>query len=928
MNRTLSTLTITAAFLFGLASITSAQPEQSLTQTLKKEPIDQLAKDVREKGNAVRGAILFSQQKLGCVNCHASGNNALLGPDLTRLTDKLTDQQYVEAILNPSKRIQKGFETVTIITTRGTSLTGRILEKTEEKFVLRDSSEKRRRIELASAEIDQLVTNKVSSMPEKLADQLKSRQEFLDLVNYVMSISGTGKVARNSSLGGETISEELRGLVLIKDFNCAACHQDDLPQLSLTNKQAPDLTWSAGRLNPDYMQQLIADPIHAEPGTTMPAMMSSLSKDERANQAKSITNFLVSLSDQQYTHQNRDPKKAEQGRELFHKVGCVACHSPRDTQGKETLAKSSVPLGRIGAKYNIDGLTEFLKSPHKVRPSGRMPNMKLSHWEATDIAHYLVSLQPLAKKPAEFKVNATLVTQGRQAFRALNCNNCHWLLKNETPLILKPLSQVRLGFGCLSTTEGHWPKFGFSAEQRKQIQDALANKAKQLSADDQISVTLTGMRCLNCHQRGSLGGVSDERNPHFQTTNPNLGPQGRIPPTLTNVGAKLNHKWMRQVLVSGKSIRPYVLTRMPQYGAENVESLINLIQKTDELPEVKFAEFKDQKEMRLTGANMVGTGGLNCIACHTFQLKQAATMPAVDLTEMAERLQKRWFYHYMKAPQQLSRNTVMPSYWPGGRAIRQDILAGDPNMQIEALWQYLLDGRQARTPRGLIIEPIELLASDEAVMLRRSYPNVGKRGIGVGYPLQVNLVYDAEQMRLASLWTGKFADPGGVWRSQGHGQVRPLSRDVMQMATGADFDVVGTPEQTEYGRPALHRFRGYRLDEKRRPVLMYEFNGIDVEDYFVDKTDAATKLPFLSRSFKTTSKVAKTGLRLRVASGKNIQKASDGQFLIDGRLLVKVTGGTKVETLDNSVQQLYLIMTVPVGTSSTTIEYHWPGSNM
>ena len=51
--------------------------------------------------------------------------------------------------------------------------------------------------------------------------------------------------------------------------------------------------------------------------------------------------------------------------------------------------------------------------------------------------------------------------------------------------------------------------------------------------------------------------------------------------------------------------------------------------------------------------------------------------------------------------------------------------------------------------RSSIIEPIELLATDEAVMLRRSYPGIGKRGIGVGYPNQVNLAFDAEQMRLA-----------------------------------------------------------------------------------------------------------------------------------------------------------------------------------
>ena len=156
-------------------------------------------------------------------------------------------------------------------------------------------------------------------------------------------------------------------------------------------------------------------------------------------------------------------------------------------------------------------------------------------------------------------------------------------------------------------------------------------------------------------------------------------------------------------------------------------------------------------------------------------------MPGVDLTEMAERLHKEWFFQYMRSPQAISPNTVMPSFWPGGKAIRKEILDGDTDQQIGAVWEYLQDGRQARVPRGLRREPIELLASEgHAAMLRRSYQGIGKRGIGVGYPGGVNLAFDAEQLRLAMIWKGKFADPAGVWRSQGHGTVRPLGSELIR----------------------------------------------------------------------------------------------------------------------------------------------------
>jgi hypothetical protein len=64
---------------------------------------------------------------------------------------------------------------------------------------------------------------------------------------------------------------------------------------------------------------------------------------------------------------------------------------------------------------------------------------------------------------------------------------------------------------------------------------------------------------------------------------------------------------------------------------------------------------------------------------------------------MADRLKKDWFYHYMLAPEQFSPNTVMPAYWPGGKAICKEF-EGDPSFQIEAIWRYLSDGKQMGKP--------------------------------------------------------------------------------------------------------------------------------------------------------------------------------------------------------------------------------------
>ncbi len=221
----------------------------------------------------------------------------------------------------------------------------------------------------------------------------------------------------------------------------------------------------------------------------------------------------------------------------------------------------------------------------------------------------------------------------------------------------------------------------------------------------------------------------------------------------------------------------------------------------------------------------------------------------------------------------------MPSFWPGGKAIRNEILDGDPHQQIEAIWQYLLDGRQARAPRGLHLEPIELLATDDqAVMLRRSYQGIGKRGIGVGYPGGVNLAFDAEQMRIAMIWQGRFADPGGVWRGQGHGTVRPLGTDLIRFGPGPELDDAKSPWVVDDGRPPKHQFTGYFLDDLGRPTFTYRFDTIDVEDCSVDVKDEESGETIFKRTLTFTSKRPRQDLVFRAGTNDKIARIRRSHF--------------------------------------------------
>ncbi len=905
---------------------------QTLNERLLKENPTKLAQEARKKGNVVRGAILFHQGNINCAKCHrAKSEKDRIGPDLSRMGDEVTDKLIIEAILEPSKIIKKGYETVSVLTNEGLMLSGMVVRQDDRVVVLRSRKNVDQIITIRRDDIDEIKPGKKSNMPDELANELKNRQQFLDLLRYVIDIRDRGPTA-DLAVGGSTkrrqLSDELSGLVLLGDLNCTSCHKSASAGSILKPKLAPNLKWSAKHLNPEYLARFIADPQKTKPGTTMPHALHQLNPADRKKSAEALVQYLVSLSGNQFQQKSIDKNSAHRGFELFHSVGCVACHSPRNEQAVEQPLADSKPLGNISEKYNLAALTKFLENPHAVRPSGRMPNMQLTHREAVDISSYLLQ-STAAKKPVpKWKTDSALVAEGKSMFTKYHCSQCHTgIVESEPSASLTALEKLNPLRGCLSDKNAERDKaslkYQLTDREVSKIRSALKNLPTKLTKQQQIDVTLTSFNCTTCHSRGDLGGVSAARDAHFKTTNLNLGDQGRIPPTLTGVGAKLKPKWMRDVLVNRRVIRPYMKTRMPQYGEKNIGHLIELLQTTDRIADTEFAKIKNQKEMRKTGLYLAGNQGLNCVACHTYQYKISDTMPAVDLTEMAERLKKEWFYQYMLAPQKFSPNTVMPSFWPNGKAIRKDI-AGTPKLQVEALWQYLIDGRQAPTPRGVIREPLEIVVTNEAKMLRRRYPGIGKRGIGVGYPGSVNLAYDAEQMRLAKIWKGKFVDPSGVWYGQGSGNVRMMGKPI-DFSKSPELDDATDPWKVDRGRPPNHQFKGYVLDKVRRPAFQYRYRSIIVEDFHSEFRDKTTQQIHLRRRIKMTAQQEHKNLRFRLAEDKSISTSEKRLYAVGKKLKIRVVSDHQPKIIEhNNGKILQIPLDFRAGqVQELVIEYWW-----
>ncbi len=83
-----------------------------------------------------------------------------------------------------------------------------------------------------------------------------------------------------------------------------------------------------------------------------------------------------------------------------------------------------------------------------------------------------------------------------------------------------------------------------------------AKPADAVNPRETVSATLHRLNCYACHARDGIGGIEPERNPFFQTRQQEMGDEGRIPPALDGVGAKLNAKYLAHILNDEAKDRP------------------------------------------------------------------------------------------------------------------------------------------------------------------------------------------------------------------------------------------------------------------------------------------------------------------------------------------------------------------------------------
>ena len=553
-------------------------------------------------------------------------------------------------------------------------------------------------------------------------------------------------------------------------------------------------------------------------------------------------------------------------------------------------------------------------------------------WEGPGIprspvpAHLLSSeKEPVMPRP-EFIPDPAKAEQGLAIYIAMNCASCHES-KPSAPA-LPALAALTPGKGCLAETPpAPLPHYHFDGAQRSELGEALRTlNAASLPAptpQQNLSLTLANFRCTQCHVRDGQGGVPADRDGFFTSNADDVGDEGRLPPKLDGTGDKLRPEWIRRVLTEGAAVRPYLNTRMPQFGAAHTAHLPNLLVSLDRKADPVTPSPDAPDIQREAGRKLTGTDGLSCIGCHQFNRQPAHALQVMDLTTSTQRLNEDWFRRFLRDPNRFNPGTRMPALWPGGHSLLPALLDGDTDRQHTALWTYLADGPEAKFPEGLSRQNMELVVGGEAVVYRGKLWEAGFRGIATGYPGQLNAAFDAEEMRLALVWKGRFLNVSPHWSSQGMGRIRPLGDDPVLFPHGPAFAVLTNPADpwpaAATGTAGM-KFHGYQLDALKRPVFLYTIAGVDIEDSLTPLTGPGVQGFYRTLKFNTALPAR---LHLRAAAGP-LTKSGESQWRLNGTLTLRLPTAPSAFVRGKGEQQELIVPVSPAGTTATLeIEYVW-----
>jgi mono/diheme cytochrome c family protein len=500
---------------------------------------------------------------------------------------------------------------------------------------------------------------------------------------------------------------EREGRELFAARRCGKCHAVEprgMPELEM---DAPSLKDVGARLRGEWMARWIQDPRALRPTATMPNVLHGGLQD-----AADIASYLSTLGAPEGSWTEPSPEAVTAGGVLYAELRCIGCH----TRPGADPAPDRQSMRFVRAKWKPAGLRDFLLEPEKHYAWIRMPNFKLTPDEATKLSAFLLSQSrelPAWERPAGDP------ERGKKRLAEAGCLACH-----EAPIpnlsrapALAQLPPEGWSRGCLAEDPPRAPRHALAPAEREALQAFASTDLASLGRDaapEFAERQIHALRCAACHKRddrqdlwSEVKGETENLKPPKKEENAEFAeppPAEHVIPTLSWTGEKLKPEWTAAFLRGeiAERPRPYLqLLRMPFFKSR-AEGIVRGLVLEHGCPAKSPSEPAPDPALAEIGRKLSGpNGGLDCIACHGIGPKGATKVfeaPAPNFKYSRARIRSDYFRRWVLAPLRVEPGTKMPQFFENGQTKLTEILDGDANRQIGALWEFLLEGEQIRPP--------------------------------------------------------------------------------------------------------------------------------------------------------------------------------------------------------------------------------------
>lgn len=522
-----------------------------------------------------------------------------------------------------------------------------------------------------------------------------------------------------------------QGKHLFVNYGCINCHT--IKGLEWAPKSGPDLSKIKEKVYPEWMLAWIKKPTSYLPHTKMPQPPWVNDKDP-----VQVMAYILDKSDTFNWKYGKFPGgDAAQGKEVFNKIGCFACHAVDNKGGSVAPA-----LDRIAEKTSADWIYNWIQDPKNWSKDHRMPSLRLSGDEARNITAYLAGMGKKPDEDAELRMalaDPENIKAGMRAINTYGCYACHNIKgfeKASNPSVeltnfgRKDVSELAFGDAKIPETWEAWtdgklknpqayvdersssfmPKPNIDDEQRHALVVFLKGQkpenleSKYIAFDPEIEKGRHLVNKYNCKACHVIEGQGQEELTKI-ITEPNL-----LPPNLATSGARLQTNWVTGFLRNPgdfAKVRDWLDIRMPtfQFQDEEVEQLVRYFKKRDKA-EGLFETLHTQvtPEEVAAAQNLMSANNFNCYSCHINNGQHpegGITVWAPDLAKAHDRIRPQWLNKWIRDPGKMIPGARMPGFYPEPNSGPKDILEGDDEKQIQAIVNYIMTiGKPEALMRG------------------------------------------------------------------------------------------------------------------------------------------------------------------------------------------------------------------------------------